>query len=152
MRNNQELHKKTSCLETGGCAPSAEHLYPDSQLLLSDCSQELRLPLFVLLFLSWDLITLDSLLGHDRFLTHHNALPFKAVSETHFLPPLTLAVGDAVPWNTSTHGHCSTWGVPCSSETHTCPKTDISGILLVKNQANDAQRPLFWTHDITNGS
>lgn len=152
MRNNQELQKKTSCLGSGGCAPSTEHLYPDSQLLLSDCSQEHMPPLFVLLFLSWDLITLDSLLGHDRFLTHHNVLSFKALSEIHFLPPLTLAVGNSVPWNTSTHGHCSTWGVPCSSETHTSPKTDISGTLLVKKQANHAQRPLFWTYDITNRS
>lgn len=122
--------RKQACWNLEALPLPLKHFYPGSQSLLLDCCWELMPPVFILLFLSWDLITLDSLLGHDHSLTHHNILSFKAKSEIHFLPLLTFAVGNDVSWNTSTHGCCSIWDVLCSRKIYMCPKIDISGVSL----------------------
>lgn len=75
-------------------------------------------PLFILLFLSWDLITLDSLLGHDHSLTHHNILSFKAVT---FISSHCWLL----PWAMMFHGIPLLTGIVpfkvcCAPEKYTC--------------------------------
>lgn len=83
------------------------------------CSWELMPPLFILFFLPWDLITLDSLLAREHFLTHHNILSFTADSEIHFFPLLPFAVGSDGSWNTPLTG-AAPFEVCCAPEKYVC--------------------------------
>lgn len=95
----KDLQEK-KLLGNSGLWPSAWAFVPRSQLLLLCLTVLLGAHASIIYFIlsAWDLITLDSLLAHEHFLTHHNILSFKADSEIHFFPLLPLL------WAVMVHG------------------------------------------------